>query len=307
MKKISEQIKGVASILLTPMKEDYSVDKEGFKQNIDFLIENGINDKTGFMVAMGTTGECYALTTEERKQTAELVVEKVNGRLPIFISCNNESTDKVLNLAKHAEKIGADGVMIIPPYYRILNEDNIYDFYKEICDNINLPILVYNNPSVTQIDLSVQLMKKLAKLDNIAGLKECTLNCLKLEKMVRHLNKEISVLNGSMEGFEPYATMIGTNGFVSGIVNFAPKTVSSLAESILKGNLKEAKMIQKKIVPFLDLYFDISANRGGNFSTTFFKEAMKVKGLAAGPTRHPALNNISQQEHMAIEKVLNFE
>lgn len=305
MKEISQQLNGVASILLTPFQEDRSLDEEGLRSNINYLIESGVKNNNGVLVPIGTTGECYALTNQERKNIAEIVVEQAGGQVPVFVGCNNESTRKVLDLAKHAQSIGADGIMLLPPYYRTLNENGLFDFYKGICQEVKLPILVYNNPSVTQIDIPVDLMKRMTKLDNIAGLKECTPNGIKFEQMARNLGDEIAIMNGNMENFEPFAAMMGTRGFVSGIVNFAPKTSVSLAKALREEDYATAKEIQQKLMPFFDLYFGMSPKYGGNFGSTFLKECMKIRNLPAGPTRRPA-PSITDAERNSIQKVLTF-
>lgn len=278
--ELQEKLKGVLVVMVTPFREDFELNEEGVKKNTRFLINNGIKRDMGVLIPSGGSGECSVLNKEERKKVFKIVVEEAKNEVPVVACCNHTDTREIIELAKYAQNIGADGIMLLPPYYGKPLEDVVVRFYETIAHEIEIGIVVYNNPPINQLDIPVDTMKKLAEIENVVGLKECTHDFVKFERMVRHLQDKIAVLNGCAEHCEPYSYMMGTPGFITGIANFAPKILVELHEAALEKNWDKAKQLHLDLCPFLDF----SAKNPGK-GITMIKEVMNIIGLPAGPVR----------------------
>ena len=158
--QLKERLHGVNVIVVTPFDKNGEVDLEQVKVLTRNLIKNGIVDGTGVLVANGSFGECFSMSIEERKRVTSAVVDEANGRVPVVVGCNETNTGAVIDLAKNAQASGADGVMIMPPYYLPVSDEEILDFYRTVSQSIDIGIVLYNNEDVS-VDISSEVLEEL--------------------------------------------------------------------------------------------------------------------------------------------------
>ena len=284
--ELKEKLQGVLVAMTTPFRSDFELDEGGLRKQTHFLIDSGIEEGKGALVPTGTNGECPMLTDEERGRIFKIVVEETQGKAPVVAGCNHTDTRAVVKLAKYAKEAGADGLMISPPYYWAPSEEIILNHYKTICKETDLGIMVYNNWFATQVDVSIETMSKLAELPNIVALKENTPYIEKFHKIVDALGNKITVVNGAGEPHEPYASLMGAQGFVTGLANFIPKTLWEMYQAERKGDYVKARNIHRKITPLVDF---IVGGESSADSIARIKAAMELVGIPAGPPRPPLI------------------
>lgn len=302
--ELKEALKGICAIAVTPMTENRKVDYEGMKKHIRFLINKGISRQNSCtLVVGGSTGECGALTIEERKKLIEAAVEEAGDELPIIAGCNHSGIEDVKDLLAHAEKAGAAGAMVLSPYYYVPTDDAVLRFYQEISKATSMGILLYNNLEVTHKDVPVEVMEKLADSSNVVGIKECTPNFAKMEKVARKLGDKITVINGHGEFLEPFAAVAGTKGFISSTSNFAPEIAVEMWKARSSGEYDKAKKIRDRPTPYLDLAAAESATGGEPVVLAILKRAATLVGSDCGPGRIP-LPEITPELDEKIKKAL---
>lgn len=298
------KLRGICSIAVTPMTEDYQVDYEGMKKHIRFLKGKGINRSNNCtLVVGGSTGECGALTIPERKRLIETAVAVAGDELPIIAGCNHSNIEDVKDLMAHAEAAGAAGVMVLSPYYYVPTDEAVLRFYKEISKSANIGILLYNNLEVTHKDVPLEVMEALIGESNVVGVKECTPNFAKMEKVARKIGNKIAVINGHGEFLEPFAAIAGTAGFISSTSNFAPEIAVEMWRARSQGDYVQAKAIRDRLSPYLDLAASEGAKGGEPVVLAILKRAATLVGSDCGPGRIP-LPEISDELDNKIKKML---
>src|SRR6201994_323047 len=170
--------KGSLVALITPMRKDGSIDEKAFASFVDWQIKEG----THGLVPVGTTGESPTLSHEEHKRVVEWCVDEAKGRVPVVAGSGSNSTEEAIDLSRHAEKAGADAVLVVTPYYNKPTQEGLYQHYKAINDAIGIPIIIYNIPALSVIDMSVETMQRLFELKNIAGVKDATANVVRVSQ-----------------------------------------------------------------------------------------------------------------------------
>ena len=269
--------KGSNVALVTPFKNN-KLDEETYIKLIHFHIENGTNG----LVPAGTTGESPTLSHDEHEKVIELCVQESNGKLPVFAGTGSNSTKEAISLTTHAEKIGADGALIVTPYYNKPTQEGLYQHYKAINDNTSLPIIIYNIPSRCVIDMSVDTMAKLFELKNIAGVKDATGDLNRLDQTIKKLGPEFIQLTGE-DGLAFEFNKRGGNGIISVTANIAPKLCSDMqkySKSKSDNELKEAERIDQMLQPLHKSLF-IESNPAP------VKYAAKLMGLCEDEIRLP--------------------
>jgi len=285
-KEEMEKIKGVAVVQITPFTQELKVDYNGLRVNTKYLLDKGLINDNGILIPTGSTGECFSLSVEERKKIAETIIDVAKGKVPIYIGCNHSNVDITIDLAKHAEDIKADGIMVIPPYYWTpCNNDQIFAFYKMVASHTSLPIMVYNNPTVTQVDMSVELLSRLIEIDNIIAIKETSPYIVKFEQVCRELGDKVKILAGSSE-VHPYASLMGDVGFVTGLGNALPEILIAMYKLERDGKLKKAKNLRDKIAPFVKFGGSV---RGGGQIIAVYKGAVDLVGGVGGFMKPPII------------------
>ena len=214
--------KGSNVALITPFKNN-KLDEESYLKLINFHLENGTNG----LVPAGTTGESPTLSHDEHNKVIELCIKESNGKLPVIAGTGSNSTEEAITLTKHAEKSGANGALIVTPYYNKPTQEGLYQHYKAINDNTSLPIIIYNIPSRCVIDMSVDTMAKLFELKNIAGVKDATGDLNRLDQTIKKLGPDFIQLTGE-DGLAFEFNKKGGNGIISVTASIAPKLCSDM-------------------------------------------------------------------------------
>ena len=212
--------KGSNVALITPFK-DNNLDVENFIKLIHFHMDNGTNG----LVPAGTTGESPTLSHDEHQKVIDLCVKESKGKLPVFAGTGSNSTEEAISLTTHAEKIGANGALIVTPYYNKPTQEGLYQHYKAINDNCGIPIIIYNIPGRSVIDMSVETMARLYELKNIIGVKDATGDLNRVDQTLKKLGKDFLQLTGNDDNALEFNKR-GGNGAISVTANIAPKLCS---------------------------------------------------------------------------------
>ena len=287
--------KGSNVAIVTPFKNN-KLDEEAYLKLINFHLENGTNG----LVPAGTTGESPTLSHDEHEKVIEICIKESNGKIPVIAGTGSNSTEEAVALTKHAEKAGADGVLVVTPYYNKPTQEGLYQHYKKINDNTNLPIIIYNIPSRCVIDMSVDTMARLFELKNIAGVKDATGDLDRLDQTIKKLGNEFIQLTGE-DGLALEFNKRGGVGVISVTANIAPKLCSDMqkfSKSNLDNELKEAQKIDKILQPVHKSLF-IESNPAP------VKYAAKLLGLCSDEIRLP-LVNIKKDTEEVVKKALKF-
>ncbi len=287
--------KGSNVALITPFK-DNELDEENYIKLINFHIENGTNG----LVPAGTTGESPTLNHNEHQKVIEICIKESGGKIPVIAGTGSNSTEEAVSLTKHAEKAGANGVLVVTPYYNKPTQEGLYQHYKAINDNTNLPIIIYNIPSRCVIDMSVDTMAKLFELKNIAGVKDATGDLNRLDQTIQKLGNEFIQLTGE-DGLAFEFNKRGGVGIISVTANIAPKLCSEmqmLSKSKNNEDLKKAEEIDRSLQPLHKALF-IESNPAP------VKYAAKVLGLCSDEIRLP-LVNIQKKTEEQVDKALSI-
>ena len=231
--------KGSNVALVTPFKKD-RLDDDSYIKLIHFHIKNGTNG----LVPAGTTGESPTLSHEEHERVIELCVKESNGKLPVFAGTGSNSTEEAISLTSHAEKIGADGALIVTPYYNKPTQEGLYQHYKAINDKCGIPILIYNIPGRSVIDMSVETMARLFELKNIIGVKDATGDLSRVDKTLKKLGKDFIQLTGNDDNALEFNRKGGV-GAISVTANIAPKLCSDFQRFSKSNNDNEIKEAEK--------------------------------------------------------------
>lgn len=284
-------MRGPVVVVFTPFTEDATaVNEEQLRKNTRYIIDGGVKNGSGVLIPGGSTGDCYVMSIEERKKVMKIVVEEAKGEVPVVCGANHSSTNIVIELSKYAESIGAKGVMVTPPYYWTTPSDEaIYEHYKAINDNINIGIMIYNNVNIVNKDLSIELLEKLVKLDNILALKECTPNYIKYKRVVELFGDKVAVINGAGEWTEPSSYRLGTKAYISGFANFAPRLCVDIHQECIKENYKKANELIDKFKPLQNICYDYVSEVGAAQEGAMYKEISNILGFSLGALRLPIL------------------
>ncbi len=280
--------KGSNVALVTPFRDD-KLDEETYIKLIHFHIENGTNG----LVPAGTTGESPTLSHGEHEKVIELCVKESNGKLPVFAGTGSNSTEEAISLTTHAEKIGADGVLIVTPYYNKPTQEGLYQHYKAINDKCGIPILIYNIPGRSVIDMSVETMAKLYELKNIIGVKDATGDLSRVDQTLKMMGKEFIQLTGNDDNALEFNKRGGV-GAISVTANIAPKLCSDFqkfSKSESDNEKKEAERLNKILQPIHHSMF-VESNPSP------VKYAAKLLGLCDDSVRLPLVKVTDQTKEI---------
>ena len=238
--------KGSNVALVTPFKNN-KLDEDTYIKLIHFHIQNGTNG----LVPAGTTGESPTLSHEEHEKVIELCVKESSGKLPVFAGTGSNSTEEAISLTSHAEKIGANGALIVTPYYNKPTQEGLYQHYKSINDKCGIPIIIYNIPGRSVIDMSIDTMAKLYELKNIIGVKDATGDLSRVEKTLKKMGKDFIQLTGNDDNALEFNKRGGV-GAISVTANIVPKLCSDFqkfSKSENKSEFKEAEKLNEILQP----------------------------------------------------------
>ncbi len=283
-------LKGSITALVTPMR-DGKFDEEAFRALVDWQIAEG----THGLVPVGTTGESPTLSHSEHQRVVEVCIEVAGGRVPVIAGAGSNNTSEAVELARHAEQSGADALLIVTPYYNKPNQEGLYQHFKAINDAVGIPIIIYNIPPRSVIDMSVETMARLFELKNIAGVKDATAKLDRVSLQRHAMGPEFIQLSGedaTALGFNAH----GGQGCISVTANVAPKLVSEFQTACLDGDYAKALSYQDRLMPLHRALF-LEPNPTGA------KYALSVLGKIKDEVRLP-LVSVSEKTQGEIRSAM---
>lgn len=286
-------ISGVIVPLLTPMNADETINEKELRNQINHQINFGIHG----VFPLGTNGEAYILNFDEKVEVLKIVVDEVNGRVPVYAGTGCVSTKETISLSLKAKEIGVDILSIVTPYFASASQEELYNHFKEVAESVDLPIVLYNIPARSGNSISPSTVEKLSKIQNIVGVKDSSGN---FDNMLQYIEKtrsrkDFSVLSGN-DSLILWCLLAGGKGGIAGCANVFPRTMSSIYNTFLEGNLEEARRLQDSIRSFRDCF------KFGN-PNTIVKTAVSLLGFPVGKCRKP-FSEVSEEGIEAIKKVL---
>jgi 4-hydroxy-tetrahydrodipicolinate synthase len=273
---MQKTFRGVYTVMITPLDPSGAVDLKGLAAFTDWQVKEGIHG----LIPLGSTGEFLSLSEEERDSVARTVIETVAGRVPVLIGTGAEDTRESIRLSVKAEAMGADGVMIIPPFYSTPTDDELVHHYKSIASAVAIPIMVYNNPATANVDLKPELVKRIAEIDGCDYIKESTLEVTRVRDIIRLAGDDMTVFGGIL-GFESF--VMGAQGWVAVASNVAPGPMARIFELVAnEKKFDEARELYLKWLPVIQAV-------GGQAYVAGTKSLLTHMGFGAGLPRPPRL------------------
>ncbi len=268
---------GAGVAIITPMNADGSINYDEFGRIIDFQVEN----ETDAIIVCGTTGESATMTDEEHVECIRYCVNRVNKRVPVIAGTGSNDTKYAVDLSKEAEKLGADALLVVTPYYNKTSQRGLAAHFTAIADSVNVPIILYNVPSRTGVNIALDTYAELSKHKNIAAVKEASGNISAIAKIFEKCGDDLDVYSGNDDQIVPIMAL-GGKGVISVLSNVAPRETHQIAQLCLDNNVAEAAKMQIKYLELMNnLFIDVNPIP--------VKEAMNMMGFKAGECRLPLL------------------
>jgi 4-hydroxy-tetrahydrodipicolinate synthase len=282
--------RGSFTALVTPFRNG-GVDEKAFREFVDWQLAEGTNG----LVPVGTTGESPTLSHDEHKRVVEWCVEQAKGRVPVVAGTGSNSTREAIELSQHAEEAGADAVLVVTPYYNKPTQEGLYQHYKAINDAIGIPIIIYNIPARSVIDMSVATMKRLFELKNIAGVKDATASMVRVSDQRSLIGPDFNQLSGE-DGTALGFMAHGGHGCISVTSNVAPRLCAEFQAACLKGDYVAALRLQDQLMPLHTALF-IETNPAPA------KYALSVLGRCSDTVRLPMVG-VTDTTKAAVREAL---
>lgn len=267
--------KGTATAMITPFYKDGGVNFEAFGKMIEYQIAGG----TDALVILGTTGEPSTMLDEEKVAVMQYSVKKIDGRAKIIFGTGSNNTANAVAASKRAEELGADGLLCVTPYYNKCTQKGIIEYYKAICGAVKIPVIAYNVPARTGVNILPATAEELSKIPNIAGIKEACGNMEQICETMRRVRPYCDVYSGD-DNLNLPILAIGGAGLISVVSNIAPKEVKQVAEYVFACDLEKANAVQDKLLPLIDACFT-------EVNPIPVKAGCDMLGLNAGVPRAP--------------------
>jgi 4-hydroxy-tetrahydrodipicolinate synthase len=277
--------------MVTPLTPDDQINEPALRKLTQHLVDAGIHG----LFAVGSQGEFWALSADEKKQVWEVVVEATQGRIPVYAGTVAITTRETIQLTRSAEKIGVDAVSILTPYFLSPNDDELFDHYRAVAESTSLPILLYGNPARTGVKISPRLLARLAEIENIVGIKDSSGDLQLMAAYIRATPPDFAVLMGR-DTLILAGLLYGAKGAIAATGNVVPELVVSIYERYMAGDLDGAKRAQAALAP-LRLAFS-----WGTFPVVV-KEALDMIGFSAGPARAP-VGPMAPDQRECLRRVL---
>jgi dihydrodipicolinate synthase len=285
-------VKGIIAAMVTSMNEDESLNEKEIRNQVNRHIAAGVDG----VFCLGTNGEAYILSEEEKYKVISIVVEEVKGRVPVYAGTGCPGTTDTIRLSQKAKELGADVLSIISPYFAAISQQEICNHYSEVAVAVNMPIVMYNMPARTGNNIAPETVAKLSKFKNIVGIKDSSGN---FDNMLQYIektdNETFSVLSGN-DSLILWNLLAGGAGGITAVANIYPETMVSIYQNFVKGDIAAAKAAQDSIRPIRNCF------KYGN-PNTITKKATNLSGHPVGPCRRP-FNELSQEGVEAIRKTL---
>lgn len=282
---------GVA--LITPFTE-VGIDYEKLTELLEWHIASG----TSAIIICGTTGESATMTEDEKKEVIAFTVAHVNKRIPVIAGTGANNTAQVITMSQYCEKIGVDGLLIVTPYYNKTTDDGLYQHYKVIAQSVTLPIILYNVPSRTGMNMNPQVVVELAKISNIVGIKEASGNISQVAEIAAQCGEDFDIYSGNDDQIIPILSL-GGKGVISVVANILPKETQAIVAEYQNGNYVYARKLQLQMKSLIDMLFI-------EVSPIPIKEAMNQLGMKVGRTRMPLTMMSSKNSRLLEEQLKKF-
>jgi len=282
--------RGSYTVMVTPFDAQGALDEDGLRGFVEWQIREGSHG----LIPLGSTGEFLSMTRDERARTASAVISQAAGRVPVLVGTAAEWTDEAVDLSREAEQLGADGVMVVPPYYSSPTDDEIFLHYRRIAEAISIPVMVYNNPNTSNVDLSAALVARLADIDNVSYIKESSGSIPRINDIQRRCGDKMTVF----AGYHPWESYcVGASGYVSVFANIAPALSARLFSlTVDQGDREAGRALYNRVLPLLDAL-------AGDLYVSATKAAMTHIGRPVGQPRAPRLP-LPDDRHPALLQVL---
>jgi 4-hydroxy-tetrahydrodipicolinate synthase len=289
-----KNFRGVYVASVTPMTQSREVDYDMLGKFVDGLVNDGVHG----IIPLGSTGEFYALTPQERHDVIKGTIEAVDGRVPVLAGTNASSTADVVEYSKQAEKLGADGLLLAAPYYSLPTYDELYEHFKAVNDAVGIPIMLYNYPGRTGVDLVPDFVERLTALNNVKYIKESTGDITRISEIIKRIGDRIGVFcGGDLIPLESF--VLGAIGWVGGIANVLPKSHVKLFElAVVKGDIPAARKF------FYEIFYALQAIETSGIYTQYVKAGCEIMGNPVGPPRMP-LMPVSKEDYAKLKEILS--
>ena len=318
--EMKEKIKGIVHLSLTPFDKNGDLDIPALRQSIRMITNNKLLENEDIIfLALGTTGEFYAMTETENRTVMDIVTEEVNGRFPVMIGTGRAGTRNTVEVSKYAQSAGADGVLVIPPYYTMPTTDGIIRHFETIAEAVDIGITIYNNPAASKLWLPVPVLQRLSKVEHIIGLKENTNNPMAFLNIIQGLDKEdISIFAGLGHFMYRFMCFHGCTGFVTELLNYAPHLAVDLYHAGQKLDVDKVRETADRINMFWNWVFRLAAKHSPIPSAVHpacqlpndmpyyqaaNKAAAELCGMPSGKARMP-MENIPEEEIQELRGIL---
>jgi len=278
-----KDFKGVVPAVLTVFDKDENIDEAGMRQLVSFLIGKGVNG----LYLTGSTGEGFTMTSEERKKVVEIVMDETAGRVPVVVHVGAIGTKISIDLAKHAESVGADGISSVPPFYWKFNENQIVKYYEDIANSCSIPMIVYNVPLVGLLGMSA--IKRLAAVENIKGIKYTALSLYEITQIKDEVGEDFLVYSGADE-MAMAGLLAGADGIVGSFYNIMPELFINIYNAVQSKDIDEAQKLQKQAVEVIMYALQLPSFYAG------MKVVLRWMGINAGYCRRPFENLTAEDE-----------
>lgn len=287
--------KGCATAIVTPFNEANEINFDEFKRLINFQIDNNINA----IVVCGTTGEASTLSIEEKEELIKYCVKVVNKRVPVIAGVGSNNTKLVIDNEKYAERIGVDGVLVVTPYYNKTTQDGLVEHYKAISENTSLPIILYNVPGRTGVDIRPEIYLELSKIKNIVATKEASGDISKILK-IRNLCKDnLNIYSGNDDQIIPILSLGGL-GLISVLSNIMPKYTSKMIGEYFNAEVNRASNMQIEVSKLIELLFK-------EVNPIPIKESLNILGFNAGKPRLPLVQCSKELKQSLKDEINKFK
>ena len=291
MNEIKEKLRGSIVALITPFKEG-KIDEESFRNLIRWHLKEGTH---GILVS-GTTGESATLSKEEKKKLFEIALEEAKGKVPLIAGTGTNDTQKTLELTKMAEEMGMDAALLVTPYYNKPTQKGLYEHYKFIASQVKIPIILYNVPGRTGVNLLPDTTAKLSEIENIVAIKEACGDLKQVTELKLKCKEDFVILSG--DDFTAYPTItLGGKGVISVAANIMPKEMAELMESALNGDHSRALELHLYLYPLFKVLF-IETN------PVPAKEALYLMGMISSPEVRLPLSNLAESSFQQLKTIL---
>jgi len=289
-----KRIEGTCCVMVTPFKNDEEVEVDGFKSNIDYYIENGVHG----LVVGGSTGEFATLHPEELKKIIKVAVDKVNGRVPLLAGTAHCSTRYTVEMSQYAENAGVDGLLIVPPFYSLPSENAVYEHYSVVSKSVNIPIMMYNNPFTSKVDMKPDLIARLSELRNVTHVKESSGDMTRIWKIRTLTNDKLTVFCGT-DNLALESFVMGAKGWICVAANILPRECADLYNlAVVKRDIEQARKLYNRILPLCNLLEDTGMFAG------LSKAGLDLLGKTGGKPRRPTLPPDEKQVE-ELKSILN--